>query len=72
MDALNRDELQAVVAHEITHIRNQDVRLSSSIFVMSGLLLFLIDVIFRSVIYGGESKQKEKGGHCLFCWLCLP
>lgn len=62
MDALNRDELQAVVAHEITHIRNQDVRLSSSIFVMSGLLLFLIDVIFRSVIYGGESKQKEKGG----------
>ena len=63
--ALTRDELQAVVAHEITHIRNQDVRLSSSIFVMSGLLLFLIDVIFRSMLYGGGSRRKEKGGAAL-------
>jgi heat shock protein HtpX len=62
MNILTRDELQAVVAHEITHIRNQDVRLSSSVFVMSGLLLFLIDVIFRSLIYGGASRRREKGG----------
>ena len=62
LDMLSRDELQAVVAHELIHIRNQDIKLISSIFVMSSLILFVVDVMFRSVIYGGSRRGREKGG----------
>ena len=71
LNVLTREELQAVIAHEISHIRHQDIRLISSVMVMSSLLLFIIDVVFRSFIYqraphyGGRSRQNNAGGALL-------
>ena len=70
LNVLTREELQAVIAHEISHIRHQDIRLISSVMVMSSLLLFIIDVT-RSFIYqraphyGGRSRQNNAGGALL-------
>lgn len=61
LEALTRDELQAVMAHELTHIRNQDTRLLLAVSVMANFSVFLIDILFRSMLHSrGGSKGKGK------------
>lgn len=60
LDKLNRAELQAVVAHELTHIRHQDIKLSLTVAVLSNLLLIVLDMLFYSVLYRRDSKQNNQ------------
>ena len=55
---LNRDELQAVVAHELTHIRNNDIKLTLFATVLANIMLLIVDVLFRGAFYG----RNRKGG----------
>lgn len=62
---LNRDELQGVVAHEIGHIRNLDVKFMTLASVMVGAIVILSDMFLRSLRYGGMSRRRSsssKGG----------
>jgi len=60
---LNRDELQGVVAHEIGHIRNLDVRFMTLAAVMLGSMVLLSDVFLRSLWFGGGRRRGGgKGG----------
>lgn len=59
---LDRDELQAVMAHEISHIRHMDIKLTLMATVLSNLLLMLIDIIFWGVIFGGRSRRSSSEG----------
>ena len=68
LDMPGRDELQAVVAHELIHIRNQDIKLISSIFVMSSLILFVVDVMFRSMFMEDLDVGVRKVGRQLCYW----
>lgn len=54
---LNRDELQGVVAHEIAHIKNQDVRYMTLAAVMVGSVVLLADVYLRALYYGGTGRH---------------
>jgi heat shock protein HtpX len=54
---LSRDELQGVVAHEIGHIRNLDVRFLTLAAVMVGSVAIVSDVFLRSLWYGGGRKR---------------
>ncbi len=69
LETLSRDELQAVMAHELTHIRNQDTRLLLAVSVMANFSIFLIDILFRSVLHGGKGRSsknsKNSGGFLL-------
>lgn len=63
LNVLTRDELQAVMAHELSHIRNQDTRVLTLVSVMAGLIVMVVDTLFRGVLYGGNSRSnKSKGG----------
>ncbi len=53
MQKLDRAEMQAVMAHELTHIRHQDIKLTLVASVLSNLILIIIDILFYSVIFGG-------------------
>lgn len=63
---LNRDELQGVVAHEIGHIRNQDIRFMTLAAVMLGTIVIIADIFLRSLYYGGgrsrSRSSRSKGG----------
>ena len=59
LEALTRDELQAVMAHELTHVRNQDTRLLLAVSVMSNFSIFLIDILFRSTLHSKARKSKS-------------
>lgn len=58
---LNRTELEGVIAHELTHIKNYDIRLMSLVSVMVGLIALLADWFFRMSFYRRSSNREEKG-----------
>ena len=60
LDTLNRDELQGVVAHEMSHIRNYDVRLMTVIAAMVGAILLLSDWARRGMFWGGGGRRRSR------------
>jgi heat shock protein HtpX len=52
-------ELEAVIAHEVSHIRNRDTYLMTMATVFAGVIALIADIGFRSLAYGGRSR---KGG----------
>ncbi|MCU0456980.1 MAG: M48 family metallopeptidase [Bacteroidales bacterium] len=62
INKLNDQELEAVIAHELTHIRNRDVRLLILSIVFVGIFAFISEAIFRSMRFGGLSRGKKGSG----------
>jgi heat shock protein HtpX len=68
MDALNDQEMEAVLGHELTHIRNGDVRLLVIAVVIAGVISFFGEMVFRlffqNAFYGRRSSSNgdRKGG----------
>ena len=56
---LNRDELQGVIAHELSHVRHYDILFATLIAVMVGVLVMLCDVFLRSRWWGGGSRRSR-------------
>ncbi len=61
IDKLNDEELEAVIAHELTHIRNRDVRLLIISIVFVGIFAFLTETIMRTIHFGGSGGRDRKG-----------
>jgi len=62
---LNRDELQGVVAHEVSHIVNRDVMFMTFAGIMLGSIVLISEVFLRSLWFGGgrySSKSSKSGG----------
>ncbi|MFA6476493.1 MAG: M48 family metalloprotease [Candidatus Paceibacterota bacterium] len=60
---LNKNELEGVIAHELSHIGNRDILLSSVIVVLVGLIAILSDMFIRSrFIFGGGDDDNKAGG----------
>jgi heat shock protein HtpX len=62
LNSLNREELQGVVAHEMSHIRNYDIRLMTVIAAMMGAVLLLSDWARRGLFWGGGRRDKRSSG----------
>jgi heat shock protein HtpX len=66
IEKLDDDELEAVIAHELTHIINRDVRLLIVSIIFVGIFSFITELAFRSVFYRtGRSSGKKEGGAVL-------
>ncbi len=59
---LNRAEIEAVVAHEFSHIKNYDIRLMSIVTVLVGLISLLADWMLRLRRFGGKRKKSREAG----------
>lgn len=72
IDKLNDEELEGVIAHELTHIRNRDVRLLIVSIIFVGIFAFLSQMLFRTIIWGGgRSRGKNNQGVALVIGLLL-
>lgn len=71
LEKLNRSELQAVMAHELSHIRHNDIRLTMMVLILSNLILIVIDIFFRWVIYG-RSRDNRLAGLIITLRFLLP
>jgi len=74
LNKLDRDELQGVVAHEIAHIRNDDIRLMTTLAIVAGLIPMLSDFYLRTIFWGGgrrRSRDNDGGGILIIIGIVL-
>ena len=60
IDKLDDQELEAVIAHELSHIRNKDVRLMIVSIVFVGIFAMLAQMAMRSVYYSSMSRRRDE------------
>lgn len=60
MEKLNDEELEGVLAHELAHIKNNDVRLLIISIIFVGIISFVVQVAFRSALYGSFSNRRDR------------
>ncbi len=61
LEMMDDRELEAVMAHEMAHVRNRDVRLMTIAAILVGIVALVSDMLLRSMIWGGRSNRQ--GGH---------
>ena len=75
INRLNDEELEGVIAHELTHIRNRDVRLLIVTIVFVGIFATIADFAFRMLLNGSMSssrnRKNDKGGGALVLLIIL-
>ncbi len=57
---MNKLELEGVLAHEMSHIKNYDIRVMMLAAVMVGLTVLLSDFLLRSFLWGGKGERREQ------------
>jgi heat shock protein HtpX len=60
LQKLNRTELEGVIAHELTHVRNYDIRLMSIVSVLVGSVALLADFLLRSTFWGRGNRDNDR------------
>jgi heat shock protein HtpX len=65
INKLNDDELEGVIGHELTHIRNRDTRLLIISIIFVGIFAFLAQLALRSLQFSGGSNRKKDGGYLI-------
>jgi heat shock protein HtpX len=58
LDLLDRRELEGVLAHEVAHVRNRDVRLMSLAAVLVGVIALAADLLMRMTFWGGGNRRE--------------
>lgn len=66
LERLDRSDIEGVIAHEISHIKNYDIRLMLIVAVLVGVVGFLANMFSRSLWLGGRSRDSESRGNGLF------
>lgn len=56
LNKLNRNELQAVMAHELSHIQHHDIKLTLMASVLTNIILVAVDIVFYSMLMGKNNK----------------
>lgn len=60
VNTLDRDELEAVLAHELTHVINKDVRTMVIASIFAGIISVIAELVFRGLFYaGGRGRSKN-------------
>ena len=61
LERLNQNELAGVLAHELSHVGNEDIRLSSMVAVMAGLIALIADLFLRNMFWGRRGRNDNNG-----------
>lgn len=62
IERLNKVELEGVVAHELSHVKNYDIRMMMLVAVLVGIIALISDIFLRSMIYGKKDSDNKIGG----------
>lgn len=71
LSKLDRNEMEGVFGHELTHIKSYDTRLMAVVAVMVGLVALLGDWFLRSMWWGGGRRRDDNGGELAVIFLVL-
>ena len=62
---MNREELEGVVAHEMSHIKNYDIRFASMVAVLVGIIVIAAQIFLRGMMFSGGGNRRG-GGNIIF------
>lgn len=62
LEKLDRDELQGVIAHEMAHVGNYDIRYAMLVGVLVGTTVLISDFFLRGLWFGGGRSRRSEGG----------
>ncbi len=68
MEKLNRDELQAVMAHELSHIRHLDIKLTLTASLLANLTIIALDILFYNSLF---KSRNERSRNSLFAIIMI-
>jgi len=68
---LSRDELEGVIAHELTHIRNRDILIGSIAATLAGAIVMLANMAQWAAMFGGGRDDDEGGGSNIFSLILM-
>lgn len=71
LDKLKRNELEGVIAHEMGHIKNYDMRLMMIVVILVGLIALLSQFFLRSLWFGGGRSNDREGGNANIIFLAI-
>ncbi len=60
MNKLDRAELQAVMAHELSHIRHHDIKLTLTVAILSNILLIVLDMLFYNMMFRRNEREDNR------------
>ena len=61
LEIMNRQELEGVIAHEMSHIGNRDIKVMTVVAILFGIISIVSDIALRSLIFGGGSGDRDNG-----------
>ena len=62
LQTMPKRELEAVIAHEMSHVRNRDTRLMTLAVVFAGVIALIANIAFRTMAFGGGGRGRNRGG----------
>jgi heat shock protein HtpX len=62
LDMMNREELQGVIAHEMSHVRNYDILLMTVVGILGGLVILFRDIFLRWMWFAPRGRSDRRGG----------
>jgi heat shock protein HtpX len=71
LDRLDEEELEGVLAHEMSHIRNYDVRLMTWAAVLAGSIAMISQIFLRGLLWGGGRRDNQGGANPIVLVLVL-
>jgi heat shock protein HtpX len=66
MNMLNREELEGVIAHELAHIKNRDILVSTIAATLVGTITFIARMAGYAAMFGGSSRDDNRGGNVFY------
>jgi heat shock protein HtpX len=69
IEKLANEELEGVIAHELSHIKNYDILLMTIVIILVGVIALLSDWFLRIRFFGGRSQNNEEGGQLKIVFL---
>ena len=71
LQRLNKDELEGVLAHELSHVGNRDILVSTVAAILAGIISLIADVFLRSLFWGGGRRRDNSEGGQIFLLIAI-
>ncbi len=71
LQKLNQEELEGVIAHEMSHIKNYDILLATVTIAVVGAIALISEIVFYSMFWGGAGRGRKGEGNAIFLVIAI-